>query len=360
MLFLGSALVACGGGTPEVPNDAGISGDGAPGDAGGARTTLARFEPGPPLLEARDHHVSFVVVLPDAPYLYVLGGIQNDMTPIVLIERARIEADGTLGPFAAAGSLPTWTAGGAVAVDGTTIYVFSGLRQSGASATHQPLVDIGSAQTDGSITWRAGPPMRGGRAHGGAVVVGRRVYVVGGLDDSFVNNASAESAEILPNGDLGAWREEASLPTTRSHHSLVTDGRRLILTGGLTGDSRVAPALATALAADVGSDGVLSAWRDAGSLDTGRATHSSVYRDGFIYFFGGIDSADVLASNARAPLQEDGTLGAFEPTVSWGDGRAHAHQAPSFGAHVYIVAGATFGAGGHHDSHSETFVGTFE
>jgi len=320
--------------------------------------SLVRFDEGPPLNEARDHHITFVMEHDGVGFLYVLGGIQNNSRAVTEIERAQIADDGSLGPFEIVASLPVWTAGGPVVVHGTRFYLFSGLRAVEGRPAHVAAVDIADVAADGTMAWSAGPPMAHARGHGGAVLVGERIYVVGGLDDTFVNNASVESAAVVDDG-LSDFRREADLPVPLSHFSLVAEGQRLLLTGGLTGDSRTAAARTEILTAAIGADGTLEAWTtDPTSLGVGRSVHASVVIDGQLHLIGGLAGVDNSLAGVDV-ANVVGSVGAFRPGPD-GFGRAHVHHAPLFGDRVYLVGGVTFGANAVHESHAESFIGVLE
>jgi hypothetical protein len=319
---------------------------------------LVRFDQGPPLIEARDHHITFVIEHDGVGFLYVLGGIQNNTRPVIEIERAQIAEDGTLGPFAIVATLPTWTAGGPVVVHGSRVFLFSGLRQVAGRAQHTPAVDIADVSTNGSMTWSAGPQMAHARGHGGAVLVGDRIYVVGGLDDTFVNNANVQSAAVVDDG-LSAFRPEADLPLPLSHFSLVAEGGRLLLTGGLSGDSRTAPPRTEILTSRIGADGTLEAWTtDPQQLSVARSVHASVVIDGQLHLIGGLAGVDTELAGVEVANVIDG-VGDFRIGPD-GFARAHVHQAPQFGERIYLVGGVTFGANAVHESHAESFIGVLE
>jgi hypothetical protein len=346
-----ATLAACGA-EPEANDD----------DDGNTLTArrLVRIEETSSLVAARDHHMTFLMEHAGGAFLYVAGGIQDSARPILSIERAPVLDDGGLGAFAAVDSLETWTAGGPVVVDGQRVYFFSGLRREGSAAVHTPAVDIADVSEDGTFTWRAGPDMANARGHGGAAHVGDRIYVVGGLVGTFVNHASVESARIEADGSLSAWREETDLPLPLSHHGLSVVGERLVVTGGISGDSRVEPSLDTVWIAELDGEGRVGAWVEQDTrLREGSSVHATVVFDDALYTVGGLAGAEHGLGGVTVSDVTDG-IGAFAPSDAAFEGRAHAHQAPVFGARFYLTGGVTFAPGGAHQSHAEVFVGVFE
>ncbi len=93
-------------------------------------------------------------------------------------------------------------------------------------------------------------------------------------------------------------------------------------------------------------------------MPTGLATHSSFFYGGYLYVGGGIDNAPAEEKRVwRAPVNADHTLGAWEQTVSLPIARAHVHQLPIFGNHVYSFSGAIdFNL----DSTDQIDIGTFQ
>jgi hypothetical protein len=132
----------------------------------------------------------------------------------------------------------------------------------------------------------------------------------------------------------------------------------LYLTGGLEGDpaSPGYEVFADVLRAPILEDGTLGDWVDVGDLPHTLSTHASFVHGGFLHVVGGTEG-DHMNTQAvrRAPIEEDGSVGAFEDLPAVPSPRAHAHHTPTLGSFVYAVGGAL-----NHDSIAEVFIGRFE
>ncbi len=128
-------------------------------------------------------------------FLYVVAGSSSPGVYSKLVERAAINQDGSLGPFAAVSSLTTAKQASSIAVIGRFLYVFGGVGGTGVEAT----VERAEISPDGSVGAFAVVPdiaLSSARAMHALTVVGSTIYVLGGDEGSGVASRSIERAEL--------------------------------------------------------------------------------------------------------------------------------------------------------------------
>jgi hypothetical protein len=181
-------------------------------------------------------------------WLYVIGGASTQL--ITSVERAPIQADGTLGAFVTdAQSLAIPHADGGAAVIGNGLYVFGGFEEASGPTDTIERADI---LADGSL----GPFMPAGtlseaRADCAAVVAGETVYLVGGRSPGGLLSTTIDAATINGDGTLGAF---LATPTTLREDgaSVVHLGADVFVLGGENDDP-----LATTQYAELTSPGAV-------------------------------------------------------------------------------------------------------
>jgi hypothetical protein len=210
------------------------------------------------------------------------------------------------------------------------------------------------------------------REHAAAVIAGDRLCVIGG-DDGVAPRAEIFCAAILPTGAIGAWDPTRTLPSPRSTPLALVASGHVLLAGGTADfttaidDLLVAPIIAAGLGdfraagtldvsdtflagaslADrlwifdgtaihgghVATDGTVT-WGPLGSLATASFGRSAAIVRGRVFVLGGLGSAAVASS----PIETDGALGAFEPTLDLPEPRAGA-AAIGAGSHLHVAGG---------------------
>jgi hypothetical protein len=221
-------------------------------------------------------------------WLFVLGG-DNGGGALDKVERALVNADGTLGTFLSAGTLST------------------------ASR------DQGSA------------------------LVGKYLYAIGGSNGSALQRV--ERAQLGANGLPGSFADAGvALTVPRSAPSVTIIGDFLYVIGG----SSSGAGLTTVERAPINGDGTLGSFADAGvSMRTARSGHTSTVSGSFLYVVGGSPSTGMYTARVeRAPINSDGTIGDFvdqAPTTQLMTARA-GHQMQIIGTTVYVFAGSNGGS----------------
>jgi hypothetical protein len=280
-------------------------------------------------------------------YVYVFGG-QGMATPLTIVERALINADGTLHRFVIQSQgMTTPRAGHAQARIRDRVYLIGGSNGTGALDT------IETTTINADHTLAAFTPLPGKLTearHGAtAVVIGRWLYVLGG-----VGQKSVERAPINADGTLGAFADTGlQLFQPRNGATAVVSGKTLYVLGG-SSNATASGALASIEYAEIGADGDLTTLT-AGvfnvlgtSLQAPRAFHTATVVGRILIIAGGENTTGRLAAASLALFDQNGMLGPFTDTVLLDQGRV---GAAAFIAHnrLYLLGGS-----------STTLQGSFE
>lgn len=235
-------------------------------------------------------------------HIYVLGGFSN---PIAYdnVFVAFTNADGSLSQWVETSPLPEPCQAPGAATWQNHLYA---ALLTGNVYRAEFLSDgsLGSWIEESSAGYGRGGRMSM-RAHRGYL------YIFGGWDGGTTMYSEVYFAEILSDGSLGPWNTTTPMPQGRQHTSVHFWNDRAYIVGGISGGG--GPVLDSVYSAPVQQDGTLGAWRQEASLPHTLWYHSSVLVDGRVFLFGGRTE---YLSDARdevyiGTIQTDGTI------VSW-------------------------------------------
>jgi hypothetical protein len=346
-----AALAACSSSTaggPAKPADPPPAEDAGPGDPvpdPPCEPPAITFKRSPVAIDPpRDHHFTTVHEVGGVPYLYVMGGEQDNFAIVHSdIQRAKIAEDGSLSAFEPAGTIPNGIAGSGFAVVGDDVVLFGGVV--GPQGTPTNTIQSARFGADGKITeWKTASSKLPVRVmHSSSVAVGRDVYVYGGTTGTA---ASAISAKVTVNADgtLTPLVDVAPLSPPRSHQAAFVAQGGVYLVGGLDKSPQGnPPSLSDVIRATVQPDGTLGSWENVGKLESPLSISAAVAVGCSILLVGGLDdktggpySDGVL----RGSVLKDNTFRtekALEAKVSVA--RGHVHQTPVYKSYLYSVGG---------------------
>lgn len=230
--------------------------------------------------------------------------------------------------------------GSAVAANGY-LYHLGGLDGSGATTTS---VEYAKLNADGTVgSWAATTSLPGARRQFQAVVANGYVYVIGGRDGSNVAQSTAYYAKLNADGTLGSWNSTTALTSgtvARFGHGTVAYNGYMYIIGGF---NNTPTALDTMYAAKINADGTLaSTWTSVSTLPTTLANinNGAIVANGYLYLPGGFDGTTGTDSIRRAKINTDGTIGSWttQTTVIPGGGDENfvSHVANGW---LYLVGG---------------------
>ncbi len=302
-----------------------------------ARSTPAL--PGP-----REYHSSIVI----GDSLYIIGGYDGRFRAGV--DRATINADGSLSSFSIVPNTTLQTArdGHTSIVIGNSVYVIGGNAHGAIDSIERATINADGSLSPFSTVRNL--TLNTPRAFHTCEVIGDSLYVIGGIGVGENRLATIERATIHGDGSLSAFSTiPVQLGTPRSNHTSVVFGRWLYVIGGARaeGDDDV-DALASVERASLLPDGSLSSFSVVSRLAVPRGYHSSTLLGDVIYVMGGWQGRQWLPSVERATLHEDGSLGPFAvvPRTSLTVSRA-SHSSVVIGNSIYVIGGSTNNGSGH-------------
>lgn len=150
------------------------------------------------------------------------------------VYRARIVGDGSLGPWLSETPAAPWRAGAHrfVAINGY-LYILGGWQP---SSTFFSDVFFARINDDGSLgPWTSTTSMPQPRQHQTVHFLNNRIYVVGGITSGLGILDSVVSASVNSDGTVGAWRSERNLPVPLWMHGATFAKGELFIFGGRTG-----------------------------------------------------------------------------------------------------------------------------
>lgn len=322
---IGSYLYVIGGGSP-VKNTvlrAPINGDGTIGSFTAIAQTLNK---------ARDRHTCTVA----GNYLYVMGGFDGTANTNS-VERAPINADGTIGAFSTVSTLATARYHIFSFVQGGYLYVAGG---ASTAIERAPLNADGTLA--GGFATMAGASLTTSRLtySDTFALVGNYLYVLGGWNGS-QDLDLVEQLSLDGTSNLGNFSYAADMPTPRLGHSIAVVGRNLYLVAGHSASGVYENNVVRATIYPDGSLGPYSVVPNSGFV-TPRTVHTSAVIGNYLYVIGGQGASGNLTSVERAAINPDGTLGTFStvPGVALTQTRSYATSLVS-GNYLYVIGGVT-------------------
>jgi hypothetical protein len=177
------------------------------------------------------------------------------------------------------------------------------------------------------------------------------VFVTGGADSAKAPVSGVLRAGVQQNGALsGSWSDMPALPATRAYHAsaaatpftaaidTATTGAFLYVLGGL--DAAGQPS-SSVYFARVGTDGSVQPWQETTPLPVPLRSPSAAVFAGWMYVVGGANAQGMaVRSTWRAFINDDGTIGTWQPMVDLPTAASHSALV-TFGPFFYAVGGET-------------------
>jgi hypothetical protein len=301
---------------------------------------------------------------------YAVGGCTNSASPCstyIATSNYTQTINGGTGMTSQVNS-STWSSGTALpsargdlmsVAYNSKVYIIGGCTAytAGACSTWTTEVRHASINGDGSLgSWSATSgagsdvQLSTGRAQGGAVAYGGRIYLVGGSTSSTSFSDAVLYATVDATGVITSWTDTSTqtptsgyLPAGRSDFGIATFGGFMYVAGGRTsGPTKQQNVMYTQMGengqvfAPACSDGSLTnTWCTSTNTFAGtRYELSAVAYNSALYVIGGYDDTNSLGDVQLANLNIDGSLGAFAYTNS-NDRLARARQAVAANGFMY-------------------------
>lgn len=276
--------------------------------------TLTAWQPGPPLLEAR----GFVEAAVHDNWIYIAGGGNgpNGHNLLRSVERARIQADGSLGPWIAeANSMQVSRRCSKIIATKKGLYSFGGF-----GGALLDTVEHAVFAKDGSLgPWQLEPAtLTTARYVGGVKSLGTQAYMIGGHDQvRGVGMTSVEWARTNSTGAFEKWQPTSALQIARYGLATASHKGMVYALGGITGAEYVDSIERSHTLAN----GELAAWSLTTPLPQSLASFSTVVHKNWIYVISGTNRSGYSRSVQYASFNSQGDIG------YWGSQQqAQAHQ----------------------------------
>lgn len=241
-------------------------------------------------------------------YLYALGGGTGDIgdnnQPVATVERARILANGSLGPWEFLGNMNTPRRGLKTVVYDGHIYALGGYNGEFLKTMERAKIltngDLGPWITEKNES-------QVDRYIHSASVFKHYLVLLGGhmQNQQNLSHGDVELAPVRQDASVGQWRISGGpLIVPRFMAAAFTLGNQLYIAGGHNGAER----LATVESAQINPFGELAQWRPALPLTTARSAAAVAVQGDRVYIAGGINGKRVLNTVETAVLTADGSL----------------------------------------------------
>lgn len=170
------------------------------------------------------------------------------------------------------------------------------------------------------------------------------VYVIGGVNSEEIPLSTVRYAPLNPDGTLGVWNTSTPLPEARFYaNSVIYNGFVYVIGGGANGSDHGS----TVYYAPLNSDGTVGAWNTAAnSLPSGVLGASSVLVNNYVYVLGGVDDTSLATSTVYyAPLNPDGTVGAWNTATNSLPAAIFGQTSVTSNGYIYSFGGYSFDSG---------------
>jgi len=264
--------------------------------------TLTPWQAGTPLIEAR----GFVEAAVHDNWIYIVGGGNgpNGHNLLRSVERARIQADGTLGPWIAEANMMNMPRRcSKVVATAQGLYSFGGF-----GGALLDTVEHAFFSADGTLgPWQLEPvTLTMPRYVGGVKAIGSDAYAIGGHDQvRGVGLTSVEWARVNVAGAFEKWAPTSALQTARYGLSTASHNGVLYALGGITGAEYVDSIERSARTAS----GELSAWSSTTPLQQALASFSTVVHQDWMYVISGTNRNGYSRSVQYASFNAQGDIG---------------------------------------------------
>lgn len=249
--------------------------------------------------------------------IYVAGGcigVLDCENATNAVEHALLNPDGTIGTWSTTTSLPADRVYGQLEQAGGTLYYLGGQDDMEAA---QSTIYYATPDSSGAIgSWSTASGGVGDTAGGGAVsrtqfgatVWNNRIFVLGGYDTSTTPSATVfVSPQLSTGGNIAAdsWTSSTSFDVARNGATAIAYANSLYLLGGYDGLNFLSDVQYT----QINEDGSLDDWNYTTSLPRNVSHADGFAANGYMYIFGGKQSAIKCTTNTYvAPISANTTI----------------------------------------------------
>ena len=251
-------------------------------------------------------------VVVDSGYVYAIGGGASSGNKKIIyssVEFAKIQSDGSLGPWKMTSPMNTKRIFAAAVARNGYIYAIGGEKGYDETVDLLDTVERAKIFSDGSLgPWKMETSVMNTNRRGLVASSYKGwIYVFGGYNGVFLKDI--ERSRVNPDGSLQEWIHEAEEAINQRYvHSGVIFKNIVYLFGGHA--MSLERGTNTVERATINSNGKLSKWRNLSLMSTKRFGGAAVVLRDTVYVVGGQNTIPLTAVD-KAPLLPDGSLGVW-------------------------------------------------
>jgi len=214
------------------------------------------------------------------------------------------------------------------------VYWYGNIKGSGQPWRQQ--YQFNTTQSFDISGWTTGTSLPSTRIYSQAVVTKNRVYLLGGYVGGSSTSTTVHTAPINADGTLGAWTTTTSLlAPINQHQAIVTKNRVYLIGGSINGTYNT-----NVYTAPINTDGTLGSWTTGTSLPASVLYSQAIVTYNRVYLLGGNVNGVNSSTVYTAPINTDGTLGAWSVGTSL-PGVLVSSTAVVTKSRVYLLGGRT-------------------
>lgn len=184
--------------------------------------------------------------------------------------------------------------------------------------------------------WSNNANFNPGRYAHSSVVYNNYIYIIGGTNGTTYYN-DVWVAAIDSFGNVGSFQQTDDFATVgRAEHTSVVYNGFLYVIGGFNGgglnEIRYSP---------INADGSVTSWGSTTNLTSARWAHTSVAYDGVLYVLGGADGVVLTSSVEYAPFHASGKIGSFTATTPFSATGRSSFSTVVYNNYLYVIGGYT-------------------
>ncbi len=269
-------------------------------------------------------------------YAYALGGSTSGWSVENSTEYAPINSDGSLGSWTTTSSLPAVrVSGSAVAYNGY-MYLLGGQDNSSVSNT----VMYAPIKANGSLgSWSTTTSFTTNRENTNAFAYNGRVYIMGGYNGSSTYYSDVQYAMINADGTIGSWSTTTSFTTARSGAFGGVYGGYAYIAGGTAAAHSTGTALSDTQYAQINANGTLGTWRTSSTLSSKRFSGGGTFYKGRFYAVGGTDAGSGSRTIQYATIDAAGVSTPFTTSGNTFTNTRRGSQTVVYNNYIYVMGG---------------------
>ncbi len=255
--------------------------------------------------------------------MYVIGGWNGGY--LTNLNYAPLNADGTVGTWSTTTALP------AAVVNQSTVtangYVYSlGGSNSGSAALNT--VYYAPLNANGTVgAWGSTTALPVATKYHASIVSNGYVYVFGGKNISNTALKTVYYAPLNANGTIGAWTATTAMPGLMGYaNAVIANGYVYVIGSGIV------------YYAPLNADGTVGAWTTGTAMPLAVYFNSIIAVNGYVYVAGGEIVSTHYNTVYYAPLNADGTVGAWSTTTVLPQAMI-SHASVFANGNMYVIGG---------------------